>query len=134
MPIDNFTTPALWSATEVAVAIVSCSIPSLTYLFRQLGGSTSSGSGKQLKPQADHREIGLAYQRGNDARQDRSFQRLPDEVSHVSHIDNAGFYPKHSGFSAAGGLNPEIVPESYGLDHILVRNDYDVRCDDIVGV
>ena len=131
MPIDNFTKPALWSAIEVAIAIVSCSIPSLTYLFRQIAGSTSSGSAKGLKIQPHQRDNGPAYQKGNDARQDRSFQRLPDEVSH---IDNAGLDPKHSGSSATWGRNPEIVPESYDLNHILVRNDYEVKCDNLVGV
>ncbi|KAF4631288.1 hypothetical protein G7Y89_g6841 [Cudoniella acicularis] len=31
----NFIGPALWSAAEVSVAIFSCSIPSLTYIFRR---------------------------------------------------------------------------------------------------
>ncbi|KAJ8062944.1 hypothetical protein OCU04_008191 [Sclerotinia nivalis] len=34
----NFIPPALWSAAEVSVAIFSCSIPSLTYLFRRTVG------------------------------------------------------------------------------------------------
>jgi len=53
-PNYALTVPALWSTAEVAVAIVSSSIPGMTYLFRRLlhigGDSTqygSKGSNKQ---------------------------------------------------------------------------------------
>lgn len=128
MSIDNFTKPALWSATEVAIAIFSCSIPSLTYLFRQVAGSTSSDSNKQLKIQPGYRKNGTVYQRGDDVRQDRRFQRLRDDFNHV---DNVGLNSMHA---ATVKHSSEIDLGSYGHNQIAIRNDYDVECDRSAGV
>lgn len=84
--------------------------------------------------QPEHQEHERTYQMGNGAPQDRSFQRLPDEASHVSRINDAGLDPKHLGSSAIIERNHETSVESYGLNHILVRNDYEVTCNNRVDV
>ena len=127
--IDNFIRPALWSATEVAIAIFSCSIPSLTYLFRRAVGSTSSESARQLRNQSGFRNSyeRTAYQRGNDTRQNRRFQNLRNEVTHV---DNIELNPNCLDTSATVRRNSEKTLGSYGLNQIMVKKDFDVRSDE----
>ena len=93
-----------------------------------MAGSTGSDSVKQLKIQPDYTKDGTVYHRGDNVRQDRSFQRLRDDVSHV---DNVGLHPK---YSTTVGRTSETDPESYGLNQIMIRSDYDVECNRSAGL
>ena len=86
---DNFLSPALWSVTELAIAIFSCSIPSLTYLFRQAAGSISSvRASRSTRPSANESPPhGSSDFKGNGIRQINSFHRLHDNTSHVDNIE-----------------------------------------------
>ena len=125
IPTDNFISPALWSATEVAIAIFSCSIPSLTYLFRRLAGSTASATVKQIGKEPGYRS-GPADARDKNVRQEGSFQRLRDEVNHV---DNLGLISERQANSSSMVRGCEGDADSYGLNQIIIRHDFDVECD-----
>ena len=124
--IDNFISPALWSATEVSIAIFSCSIPSLTYLFRRVINRTTSDSVRQLKAQqcSNLKSCAKANQKSNDKQQNRSFQRLRDEYSLV---ENIRLDRKDVDTQITTSSNSENTLKSHGPNSILVTRDVNVE-------
>lgn len=122
--IDKFTALSLWSATEVAIAIFSCSIPSLTHLFRQFFGPANSKQGKQPR-HLRNKQYGTVHQRRNEWGQDGGFEGPRNDLSHV---DNMGLSTMHCVTSVTVGPIKETDLDLYGLNEIVVRKDIDVEC------
>ena len=126
--------PVLWSGAEIAVAIVSCSIPSLTYLFRRV--IERSSKKPSARPSQSSRR---GYGRFPGGVEKREKIRNPQStVTQNSMIDNAGLASFsvnaskdardqelavwHGGPSAAN-----VIP----VDGIAVERDFQVAYDRI---
>lgn len=131
MSTDNCMVPTLWSAAEISVAVFSCSIPSLTHLFRRVITFTSPQSVERprLQPASKKRIDRTALQRSNDRRQNGSFWRLRDE-SKYPRVSNLGLGGRYA--STSNDLSRENIrdPLSYGLIEIMVTRTFDAGYDD----
>ena len=120
---DNFLSPALWSATEVAIAVFSCSIPSLTYLFRRVIGSKYFDSGMPYATADNANRATYQGERGC-TRDDSSFQRLGDDDDG---FDSIALVPTNENAAVNVVGSPHDHKNSHELDQIVVKNDFDVE-------
>ena len=121
---DKFISPALWSATEVAIAIFSCSIPSLTYLFRRAAGSIKASNSTRLSDN-ESPTYGRTDLKGNDIRQINNVQRLHDHASHIGNIELQHYRRDCRGTNSSKDSEDHTL--SLGPDQIMVTKDFDVE-------
>lgn len=120
---DVFVSPALWSATEVAVAIFSCSIPSLTYLFRRVLGSKQFDSATPDQ-NPDHTNRAAYHGGHGPTRDSSSFQRLRDDHEH---FDSVALEPGNKSFAVNMVGSSHDHTNSYDMDQIVVKKEFDVE-------
>lgn len=132
----DFIPPALWSAAEVSVAIFSCSIPSLTYLFRRAVGrafpshNSSLNDSQKIRQRVDGIKPAtfgsLPSRRPLKLQTEGTFERLVDD-SNISEVE-LSILQSTVRPTVSGGKNLDSDLHSIGHHRTLiqVRNDVNI--------
>ena len=127
----NFVAPALWSAAEVAIAIFSCSIPSVAYFLRRNVGSASSNSAEQRQNSSKkfRPRIGRSIDHTKGHERTDSLEGLQTQDSNPGNSDIAPPAAKVFVKRNAIGQGTLTAAPSYPLHSISVTRDFDVEYD-----
>lgn len=120
---DDYVGPISWCASEVAIAVFSCSVSSLTYLFRRVIGSKYSDS---WMPYATADNTSGATCQGEHVytHDNSSFRRLRDDDDRPDHLALA---PTSENFAVNVVGSPHDDKVSHELDRIVIKSEFDIE-------